>query len=311
MRVAVLALDGVLGSALAVSLDVLSAANRLGARLSPRVVRASGAVRTSAGQRVQGDVLGGRADVVVVPGLDAPDPVALDARLDRPDARRAADWLNKQHRRGATIAASCTSTFLLGSAGLLDGVHATTSWYLAPHFKERFPLAHLREEQMVVGDQRIVTAGAALAHVDLMLHLVRQLAGPTIADRCARFLVIDDRTSQTRYLAIGHLGSRNDEVRAAERFVRAHIAEPIAVSDVARAARASLRTLARRFGESLGMTPLQFIRRVRAERAVHLLQTTKSSVEEIATRVGYTDAVALRRLLRDEMGRSAREIRRG
>ena len=60
---------------------------------------------------------------------------------------------------------------------------------------------------MVVRSGPIVTAGAALSHVDLMLWLVRRAGGPSLGDRCARFLVIDDRPSQARYVALEYLGT--------------------------------------------------------------------------------------------------------
>lgn len=123
--------------------------------------------------------------------------------------------------------------------------------------------------------------------------------------------MIDDRPSQARYIALEYLGTRSDEVRDAERFMRKNLERPIALSEIARAARCSPRTIARRFEDTLGMSPLRFLRRLRVERAQHLLETTRSSVDEVAARVGYADPIALRRLLRKELGRSAREIRAG
>jgi transcriptional regulator GlxA family with amidase domain len=246
---------------------------------------------------------------VIVPGVVAPRPWEIDAVLERPDARRAMRWLVQRHRAGALVLASCSSTFLLAAAGLLDGGPATTAWYLAPHFRKRFPRVDLREDAMVVAHGHVVTAGAALSHVDLMLWLVRHVAGPEIADRCARFLVLDDRPTQARYLAVDYLGARSREVIRAERYLREHLAEPVALADVARAASTSPRTIARRFEEALGMSPLRFLRRLRVERAEHLLETTRQSLDEVAARVGYADPITLRRQLRKELGRGAREIR--
>jgi transcriptional regulator GlxA family with amidase domain len=45
------------------------------------------------------------------------------------------------------------------------------------------------------------------------------------------------------------------------------------------------------------------------EGAQHLLETTRSTVDEVASKVGYANSIALRRLLQEQLGRSAREIR--
>ena len=105
--------------------------------------------------------------------------------------------------QGAQVAAGCASTFLLGEAGLLQGRCATTTWWLAPHFRERFPGVELDMDRMVVADGPITTAGAALAQADLMLELVARHGSAELARQCARYLLLDRRTSQSR-LPTGH-----------------------------------------------------------------------------------------------------------
>ena len=91
--------------------------------------------------------------------------------------------------------------------------------------------------------------------------------------------------------------------------MRKHLAEPVRVERLARAVGASPRTLARRLDETLGTGPLGFIQRIRLEAATHLLESSKASLEEIATRVGYRDAGTLRRLMRRKLGSTPRELR--
>jgi transcriptional regulator GlxA family with amidase domain len=91
--------------------------------------------------------------------------------------------------------------------------------------------------------------------------------------------------------------------------VRAHLDRVVTVEEMARAAGTSSRTLARRMKEQCETTPLRFVQRLRTERAVEMLETTASSVEAIASKVGYADAAAFRRILRRETGRSPREFR--
>src|SRR5438034_1083754 len=70
------------------------------------------------------------------------------------------------------MAAACIGTFVIAESGLLDHHHATTTWWLAPLFRKRYPHVLLDESNMIVKSGRFVTAGAALSHIDLALWLV-------------------------------------------------------------------------------------------------------------------------------------------
>jgi transcriptional regulator GlxA family with amidase domain len=71
----------------------------------------------------------------------------------------------------------------------------------------------------------------------------------------------------------------------------------------------SERTLERRIRAVLGKTPLSYVQDLRVEMAVFRLRTTKESIEQIASAVGYGDGVTLRTLLRKKTGRGIRELR--
>jgi transcriptional regulator GlxA family with amidase domain len=324
MLVDVLALDGVLDAAIGISRDVLSAANRIARTTvagrdppsSPpfevRLVATHAPLRTGTGLIVKPERLlrtRGKRDVLVVLGMNVPFAGELDAALERPDVRAAVAALKREAERGTLILASCSGTFLCAEAGLLDGRECATSWWLGAHFRRRYPRAMLREDAMVVPAGKVVTAGAALSQVDLMLWLVRRVCGPTIARLCARYLVLDERPSQGRYLLVDHLQHESEEVRRAEAYARRALHEGVGVTELARAARTSVRTLERRFEEALGMSPVRYLQRLRVERAIHLLETTMVSIDEVASRVGYADTVSLRRILRREAGITAKQAR--
>src|SRR5204862_7951488 len=102
----------------------------------------------------------------------------------------------------------------------------------------------------------------------------------------ARYLVVDERPSQARYIVPSHLARTSTEVTTAERWIRRHLREPFGIAELAQAIGTSPRTLARRFVEATGSGPLAFVRRIRVDAARHLLTTTQLSVDEIAARVG-------------------------
>ena len=317
MRIQVLVLDGVFDIGLSAILDTLATANDLaadGGRSAPRFaverVGVRRAVRTQQGLSVPVAPVGrGRAaDLVIVPALGCKTPDTLSAALGRRDVADAIAWLRQQAAAGARVTAACTATFVLAQSGLLDGRSATTTWWLAPLFRERFPRVELDESRMIVESGRFATAGAALAHLDLALWLVRRRS-PALAALTARYLIVDSRSSQASYAIIDHLAHADPIVERFEKWARRHLVDRFSLEEAARAVGASQRTLARRLHRVLGKTPLEYVQDLRVERAVHLLQTSDGSVDEIAAAVGYGDGVTLRSLLRRKTGRGVRELR--
>ncbi|HVZ71161.1 MAG TPA: helix-turn-helix domain-containing protein [Polyangia bacterium] len=316
MRVAVLALDDVFDSGLSLMLDTLETANELAgggkgaARFEVTVWGVRRRVMTHQGFRAPIARVGAggpRPDVVVVPALGAKTRDTIVAALARADVRDAGALLRAWARGGARLAGACTATFVLAASGVLDGRTATTSWWLAPTFRERFPRVTLDESRMLVDSSRVVTAGAALAHVDLALWLVRQRS-PSLAQATARYLLFDARPSQVVYAMPDHLAHADPLVERFEQWARRHLTD-FTLAAAARSVGASQRTLERRLRAVMGKTPISYVQDLRVELAVHRLRTTKDSIEQIASTVGYGDGVTLRTLLRRKTGRGVRQLR--
>lgn len=317
MRIDVLALDGVFDLGLSAVLDALQTANELieASRLAVdrfdvRTVGVRKTVKTAQGLGVPVHAAGTRAtDCVVVPAIGFKMPGPLETALARPDVRDAANVLRHWARRGATMSAACIGTFVMAESGLLDHQRATTTWWLAPLFRRRYPNVLLEESSMIVKSGRFVTAGAALSHMDLALWLVRGVS-PQLASLTARYLIVDARPSQSVYALTDHLVHADPIVQRFDTWARARLSRGFSLDEAARAVGASKRTLARRIQHVLGTTPLAYVQKVRVERAVHLLKTTSASVDDIAARVGYGDGATLRTLLRHRLNLGVREIRR-
>lgn len=315
MDLYVLALDGVFDTGLAVVVDTFTTANELAvaqggaAPFRVRIVGMRRRVQTANGfsAAVTRDCRPRPRDWVVVPALNAKQPAPLLQALARSDVREAVAQLRAWHAQGVGLAAACGGTFLLAEAGVLDARQATTTWSLAPFFRQRYPQVALDDSRMVVPAGRVVTAGAAMGHLDLSLWLLRQMS-PALAAMVARFLLIDQRSSQAKYMIPDHLAHADPLVERFERWARANLARGFSLQEASRALAVGPRTLQRRTDAVLGKSPLAFVQDLRIQCAQHLLAIGQD-LESIAAQVGYADGATLRSLLRRKLGLGVRELR--
>jgi transcriptional regulator GlxA family with amidase domain len=317
MRILVLALDGVFDLGLSAVLDAFQTANELagmtsfsGGRFDVKIVGIGKSIKTSQGLTVPVQAIGSRApDCVVVPAIGFKMPERLEAALARPDIQDAAVHLQRWARKGAMMTAACIGTFVMAESGLLDHQRATTTWWLVPMFRRRYPNVLLDESNMIVKSGRFVTAGAALSHMDLALWIIRGVS-PQLASLTAKYLIVDSRPTQSAYVLTDHLAHSDPIVQRFEDWARARLKLGFSLDDAARAVGSSKRTLARHMDAVLGKSPLSYFQSLRVERAVHLLKTGNASVDEVAARVGYADGSTLRNLLRCRLKIGIKEIKR-
>lgn len=293
-------------SSAAITHDVIATANRISA-MAKRPLPFD-VVTVHCGARINRTALSG-VELIIIPGLGITSADELDAALSSAVLQRVSGMLVEAFAGGATLAASCASTFLLAETGLLDGRQATTTWWLAPVFRQRYPEVDLQVDRMVVADGPIVTGGAAMAQMDVMLALVARYAGPGLSQACARYLLLDERRSQAPFMAMTYLASQDARIAKAEQWVRKNIARDFAMEELADAVALAPRTFARRMAGVCGVSPIQFVQRIRVETARYLLETTRLPVEEIARQVGYAEPSTLRRLIRRDTKRSPGHFR--
>jgi transcriptional regulator GlxA family with amidase domain len=317
MKVAVAVLDDVFDLGLSAILDAFQTANELNElsglhapRFDVRAVGVRSRVRTSQGLQVPVQPIGRWSpEWVVVPAIGFKMPGPLEQALGRPDVADTAAALRDWNRTSGLLSAACIGTFVMAESGLLDGQTATTTWWLAPLFRQRYPSVRLDESTMIVRSGHFVTAGAALSHMDLALWLIRSVS-PQLAMLTAKYLIVDSRPSQSAYALSDHLVHSDPMVQKFETWARSRIRHRFSLDEAARAVGASKRTLSRRMQDVLGRSPLEYVQRLRVERAVHLLKTSRAGVDEIAQQVGYADGATLRTLLRRHLHAGVREIRK-
>ena len=121
-------------------------------------------------------------DVVVFPGGVGTRPLQEDGRV--------LEWLRHAHAGTRFTTSVCTGSLVLGAAGLLDGLTATTHWAcyreLAAHGAE--PTAQRVVEHV---DRRIITAAGVSSGIDMALRLVELLVDSTAAQAAQLMIEYD------------------------------------------------------------------------------------------------------------------------
>ncbi|WP_454904807.1 GlxA family transcriptional regulator [Variovorax gossypii] len=308
----ILVLPGAFNSSVAVTLDILGAAQALAPRAGvapPRWRPCSvqgGPVPLQAGMTIDTARLPARprddCSTWVVPGLGLNTPGDIRRCLGSDDAVKAVAGLVRHAKAGGQVAASCSAVFLLNAAGLLQGRRATTSWWYAPLLARMSPECTVDADRMVCADGPVVTAGAAFAQTDLMLHLLRERCGSALTDLVSRMLLIDGRQAQAPFVVPEVLANGNDLVVRLAARVESALPDAPAVSALAREFCMSERTLSRHIRKATGKSTQALVQSVRLRRARALLETSRMTVEQVAGAVGYQDATALRRLMKKMAG---------
>lgn len=120
------------------------------------------------------------ADIIIVPGgfgtrREMHNPVVLD-------------WVKQHASRGTMILSVCTGSLILGAAGLLDGLEATTHHLRYDLLQETAPRCLVQRQQRVVDAGNIVTSGGIAAGIDMSFHIVARLLGEQTARETAEYM---------------------------------------------------------------------------------------------------------------------------
>ncbi|WP_217544135.1 GlxA family transcriptional regulator [Streptomyces sp. GbtcB6] len=226
------------------------------------------------------------ADTVIVAGtgkLYSPDPRVLAALREAADA-------------GVRIASICTGAFSLAEAGLLKGRRATTYWAHADELRRRHPDVEVQGDVLYAQDGPFLTSSGYAAGIDLCLHLIRTDYGAAVANEVARLaLVAPVRPGgQTQFTHTPLPPERGTACADTRGWAMRNLDKPLTLTDLARHAGVSVRTLTRRFHAESGVSPLQWLLHQRVERAKELLETTTLAMDQVAAACGLGTADSLR-----------------
>ncbi|CAD5254220.1 MULTISPECIES: GlxA family transcriptional regulator [unclassified Imperialibacter] len=231
-----------------------------------------------------------KTDLIIIPSLNHNYKQALS------ENKQLLNWLVKHYKEGASIASICTGAFLLAATGLLDGKTCSTHWSADAEFRQRFPEINLKTDKLITDEDGIYTNGGAFSFLNLIIYLIEKYYDRQLAIYCAKVFQIDmDRSFQSAFSIFnGHKKHNDKEVYEAQVYLELNYQDKISIGDLSDKLHVGRRNFDRRFISATGLTPLEYLQRVKVEAAKKFLENTRKTVGEIMYDVGYSDTKAFR-----------------
>lgn len=232
-------------------------------------------------------------DIVMVAGMEL-------SKWDRRDDAAWMPWLQQAAATGATVCSVCTAAFALAAAGLLDGRPCTTHWAYTGPLQEQYPALKVIANRLFVKSDNIYTSAGITTGIDLALYLVEQHHGPAFAYTVARDMVVyirrDGEASQ-HSVHLQHRQHINHQVHEVQHHITQQLHTRLTITELAAIVYMSPRNLTRLFKSTTGITLGAYIRNLREEKAIQLLQEGQKAAW-VAKACGISSTRQLGRLAR-------------
>jgi transcriptional regulator GlxA family with amidase domain len=210
------------------------------------------------------------------------------------------------------VLAICSGTLLAARAGLIGTRRCTTHHELLDTLRGLAPRARVIDNRVFVVDGPVASSAGITAGIDLALHCIAEECGEALATSVAEDMVVYLRRSPSDPELSPFLVHRRHLHPAVHRVQEAILAMPGREWDMPALAAVGYTTerhLLRLFNDHAGVSPLNYLRLVRLERARQSLERG-ASVTRAAEMAGFQSDVQLRRAWSRQWGGSPRDLTR-
>lgn len=221
-------------------------------------------------------------------------------------------WISQQAASARRYGAVCTGTFLIGDAGLIDGRRVTTHWDYVDELAARFPTARIEADAIFVRDGPLFTSAGVTAAIDLTLALIEEDYGRDLSLAIARHMVIYLKRPGGQSQFSTHLvaqSSRRTPIAKVQHWAAEHPNANLSTTQLAARAAMSPRHFTRIFRQETGVTPAEFVERLRIDTARRLLEETRLPLATVASAAGLGTAASARRAFLRRLGITMRQYR--
>ncbi len=234
---------------------------------------------------------------VIVAGGEGTAVASRDARL--------LDWIQTIDATTTRTTSVCSGSFVLAAAGLLKGRRATTHWSECERLATLFPSIVVEPDPIFVRDGKYLTSAGVTAGMDLALAMVEEDLGRDAALYVARWLVlfVHRQGGQAQFSAqLSAQTAQRGPIRELQQFILEQPGADLSVATMAQRTAMSERNFARVFANETGVTPGEYVERVRVETARRLLEQSALSLDDVASAAGFGSTETLRRSFHRQLG---------
>ena len=213
--------------------------------------------------------------------------------IDFPDEKRLIRWLQTLAHRHITLGGIDTGSYLLASAGLLDGYRSTIHWQDRENMLLAFPRIVISNRLYEIDRDRL-TSGGGTAAMDMMLHFIAGFDEDTQRAAAVADLLVHDRIRTDREIQRVPLrqrfGTTQPRLRDVVAIMEANIEEPLDSAELAAHAGLSERQIERLFRDHLCCTPKGYYMELRLNIARTRLLYSEDPIAEIAHSCGFASS---------------------
>jgi AraC family transcriptional activator FtrA len=248
------------------------------------------------------------ADIALVDTLIIPGWISAKSPVPAPLIEK----LIEAHNAGTRLLSICSGVFVLAATGLLDDKQATTHWKYTEQLATRYPKIDVLNDVLYVDHDTIMTSAGSAAGLDLCLHLVRKDFGSKVVNSVARRLVIPPlrEGNQAQFIEQPIPTSSRSALAPVLDKMKENLTNSHSIKSLAQSVNLSERTFLRRFKQSTGTTPGEWLTDARLQYARELLETTDLSIDLLAQQSGFGTATTLRHHFRHRLNISPAAYRK-
>ena len=220
-------------------------------------------------------------------------------------------FLQTLDRQKVSLGSASSGSFILARAGLLDDCRSTIHWENIPVFKELYPQLEVAFTLYEI-HQRRMTCSGGIAALDMMLKLIENQYGRKLAQQISQQFQHDRIRTE---VDSQQMADRIDLAMNAPKLIDVinlmenNIEVPLALPEIAKSCKLSLRQIERLFHKYRDLTPSQYYLSLRLMHARQLLLNTNNSVIDISIATGFETQSYFTACYRKHFGSSPRNHR--